>query len=216
MHDAPPSSPPTPPVLAPTAPLRGGYEPARTRELLIESALTLFGEKGFRGTSVQEIVQSAGLTKGAFYHHFASKEDVLWLIQNELFAAHERLIAGILESFASPVDQLGELVRGSVFNATRYRAYLAVFVQERIAFTGEREVAMKRAWHDIESKMEDIVLRGIESGDFDATVHPRVAVTGIVGMMTWVQQWYRPDGHLSAEDVADGLAQMTLSGMRRR
>jgi TetR/AcrR family transcriptional regulator, cholesterol catabolism regulator len=210
MADTHPSS-----VSGPIRP-RGSSEPATTRDLLIQSALTLFDEKGFRGTSVQEIVQAAGLTKGAFYHHFASKEDVLWLIQNELFAAHQRLVDEILDRAESPVEQLADLVRGSVYNATRYRAYLAVFVQERMAFTGERGVEMKRVWREIESRMEDIVVRGIESGHLDAAIQPRIAITGIVGMMTWVQQWYRPDGQLSAEDVADGLARMALSGLARR
>jgi TetR/AcrR family transcriptional regulator, cholesterol catabolism regulator len=193
-----------------------GYTPARTRELLIDSALTLFGEKGFRATSVQEIVLAAGVTKGAFYHHFASKEDLLWLIQSELFAAHLRLLDEVLDKAASPADQLRELVRGSVLNATRYRAYLAVSVQERGTLTGERAVAMKNAWDELESKMEDIVVRGIEAGDFESAVHPRIAITGIVGMSTWVHQWYRPGGQLSAEAIAEGLAQMTLSGLRRR
>ena len=61
----------------------GGYAPEETRKALIESALKLFGSKGYADTSVQEITEAAQVTKGAFYHHFESKEDLLRLIHDE-------------------------------------------------------------------------------------------------------------------------------------
>jgi AcrR family transcriptional regulator len=60
-----------------------GYDPQRTRSELVASALRLFEQNGFDRTSLQQIVVDANLTKGAFYHHFESKEDLLWRIQAE-------------------------------------------------------------------------------------------------------------------------------------
>jgi TetR/AcrR family transcriptional regulator, cholesterol catabolism regulator len=192
---------------------RGSYDPAQTREMLLESALALFGAKGFHATSVQEIVEGAGLTKGAFYHHFASKEDVLRLIHDEFLEVQGSLVEEILETYDSPVDQLRELVRVSVLSTARYQAHVAVFFQERRFLTGERGADVKRRRDAVERKMEQIVRRGIESGELDPGVDPRIAIFGIVGMTAWVHQWYRPGGALSAETIADELARMTLDGL---
>jgi hypothetical protein len=67
----------------------------------------------------------------------------------------------------------------------------------------------------MEEKIEGIVRRGIESGDFEPALDAQVAVFGVVGMTAWLHQWYRPEGKLSAEAIADQLARMTLEGLRR-
>src|SRR5262245_10752094 len=71
---------------------RGGALPER----LLAVATRLFAEKGFEATSVQEIVQSAGVTKGAMYHYFAAKDDLLFEIYHRLLAMQMRR----LEQFA--------------------------------------------------------------------------------------------------------------------
>jgi len=195
---------------------RGSYDPAQTRQMLLESALALFGEKGFHATSVQEIVKSAGLTKGAFYHHFASKEDVLRLIHDEFLEVQVALVEEIVATHDSPLDQLRELVRISVLSTARYQAQVAVFFQERRFLTGERGADVKRRRDAVEETMEQIIRNGIETGDFDPSVDPRISIFGIVGMTAWVHQWYRPGGPLSAETIADQLAAMVLDGVQPR
>ena len=194
---------------------RPGYDPALTRRLLLDSAVELFGEKGFHASSVQEIVEAAGLTKGAFYHHFTNKEDVLILIQDELVAVQAKIVAEILESRASAVAQLRALVRMMVLNASRYQSQVAVFYRERRFLARERAADVDRRWDVVQQQMEQIVQRGVESGELDPRVDSRIAVAGIVGMAVWVNQWFRPDGALSIETIADELAQMALSGLVR-
>lgn len=205
-----------PPAHTAARPPSRGYDPAQTRQMLLEAALELFGAKGFHGASVQEIVKLAGLTKGAFYHHFASKEDVLRLIHDEFLAGQAALVDEILESYDSPVDQLRELVKVSVLSVTRYKAHVAVFFQERRYLTGERSNEVKRLRDAFELKLEGIVTRGIEAGDFDPRVDPRIAIFGIVGMTAWVHQWYRPGGTHPVGTIADELAQLALDGLRCR
>lgn len=192
---------------------RGSYDPEHTRQLLIDSALALFGDQGFHGTSVQEIVERAQVTKGAFYHHFESKEDVLSLIHDEFLDVQREAVERILAEVESPADQLREVIRESVLSVTRYRQHVAVFFQERRYLTGQRAVDVKRKRDKIDKAMDGIVLAGVEQGLFDPSITPRVAVFGIVGMSAWVHQWYRAGGSVSAEQVADDLASLALDGL---
>jgi AcrR family transcriptional regulator len=54
------------------------------RERLLESAKTLFSQRGYYATSVEEIVASAGLSKGAFYFYFKSKEELFKSLVEEV------------------------------------------------------------------------------------------------------------------------------------
>jgi AcrR family transcriptional regulator len=192
---------------------RGPYAPAQTRELLLGSALELFGRQGFHATSVQQIVDRAGLTKGAFYHHFASKEDVLRLIHDEFLDVQRETVARIVAAGGSPTEQLRQIVLASVLSVARYQSSVTVFFQERRYLTGERAEDVRTRRDAVEAMMEQVVRDGIAAGELDASINPRVAVFGIVGLSAWLHQWYRPDGPLSAEEIADELARMVLNGL---
>lgn len=192
---------------------RGSYDPEQTRRLLLDSALQLFGEQGFHGTSVQEIVERAELTKGAFYHHFESKEDILGLIHDEFLDDQRQATERILEEFESPVDQLREVIRESVLSVARYRLQVAVFFQERRYLTGERAEEVKRKRDDLDRMLSAIVEDGVTRGVFDPAIVPRVAVFGVVGMSAWVHQWFRDEGSITADQVADQLAALALGGL---
>lgn len=193
---------------------RGSYAPAQTRQMLLTSSLELFGAQGFHATSVQEIVERAGLTKGAFYHHFASKEDVLLLIHDEFLDTQGERVAEIVAAYESPVDQLREIVRYSVLSVARYQAHVAVFFQERRFLTGERAAEVHRKRDSVERTMEGVIEAGIAQGHFNPEITPRIAVFSIVGMTAWVYQWYRPRGKSSAEEIADQMATIVMNGLR--
>ncbi|WP_423836054.1 TetR/AcrR family transcriptional regulator [Streptomyces cathayae] len=89
-----------------------GYDPQGTRRALVDSSLHLFEQEGFDRTTLQQIVDGANLTKGAFYHHFQSKEDVLWQIQNEYLDTQIKKAArAIVEQHSDIADQLRALIR---------------------------------------------------------------------------------------------------------
>jgi AcrR family transcriptional regulator len=195
---------------------RGSYAPAQTRQMLLDNALELFGSQGFHATSVQTIVDQAGLTKGAFYHHFASKEDLLRLIHDQFLEVQRETADQIMAAYDSPVDQLREMVRASVLTVAQYRQHVAVFFQERRFLTGERASDVHGRRDAFEEQIESVVRAGIESGDFDPSISPRIALFGIVGMSAWVYQWFRPEGPLPVEEIADTLASMAVNGLIRR
>lgn len=192
---------------------RGPYAPAQTRELLLSSALELFGRQGFHATSVQQIVDGAGLTKGAFYHHFSSKEDVLRLIHDEFLEVQRETVARIVAGGGTPTEQLRQIVLASVLSVAQYQSSVTVFFQERRYLTGERADDVRERRDAVEAMMEQVVRNGIAAGELDPSINPRVAVFGIVGLSAWLHQWYRPDGPLSAEEIAEELARMVLHGL---
>jgi AcrR family transcriptional regulator len=192
-----------------------GYDPARTRRQLVDSALFLFERDGFDRTSLQHIVERAGLTKGAFYHHFESKEDLLWHIQDEYLDAQIKSAQEIVARCAEPAEQVRELIRLSMLSVAEYRPHVAIFYQERRHLTGERLDAITKKRDKVETLFRSAVQNGTESGAFNPDLSARIVTFGIIGMCAWSFQWFRPGGKLSIESVADQFCKLVLAGLVR-
>lgn len=190
-----------------------GYAPEATRRAVLDSALTLFERKGFHATSVQEIAERAKVSKGAFYHHFESKEDVLRLIHAEFSDVQLEDIARATAEFASPTDQLREVIRTSVVSTAHYRANVNVFFQERRYLSGKAFSAIKQKRDEAESKLVEIIERGIKAGEFRQGINPRITAFNLIGMIIWSNQWFRPGGELSTDELGDVLAETLLWGI---
>jgi len=190
-----------------------GYDPQRTRAQLVASALTLFEVNGFDRTSLQQIVEDAHLTKGAFYHHFQSKEDLLWRIQDEYLENQMEEASAIVAEVKDPLEQVRALVLLSLVGVAEHRPHVAIFQQERRHLTGERLSDVTRKRDEVEAIFRGAVQSGIDAGVFRADVSARIATFGILGMCAWAFQWYRPQGSLSIEDVAAQFCAMILDGL---
>lgn len=195
---------------------RGSYDPDRTRQVLLDSAVALFSEQGFHATSVQEIVEKARVTKGAFYHHFDTKEDVLRLIHDEFLDHQFASLRAAREEFDTCTQQLYEVVRQSVLSVVHFSSHVAVYFQERRYLKGSASAAVRAKRDAFERELEQLLIDGIEAGEFAAHLNPRVAMYGIVGMTGWLQQWYRPSGALSPDEVATLIADQAISGIVAR
>ena len=84
---------------------------ATTRAALLAAGRELFATKGFAGAGREEIVERAGVTRGAMYHHFASKEDLFAAVFEEVEA---EVMAHVAEAAMAGSDPLDELRRGSL------------------------------------------------------------------------------------------------------
>lgn len=190
------------------------YDPERTREALVEAAIELFGKKGFRGTSVQELVNHAGLTKGAFYHHYESKEDVFHVIHDEFIDETLRRQEVILEMFDTAHERLYHLLLMLVGIVVEYRPNVEIFFQEKTVLQHDgrfaevfekRDKAMRR--------YVDAIKLGVDNGEFRPDVNPRLAAFGLLGMCDWTYQWYRPGGRASGRQIAETFARMGLHSL---
>lgn len=189
------------------------YSTAATRAALAASARKLFERNGFSATSVQSIVDDAGLTKGAFYYHFTSKEELLRVIHDEFIDHQLAAVRAVLASTDDPGEQLRGLIRTAVEAVERYRSHVAVFLGERrfLSEEGFAEVKIKR--DEMEGVFLGVVLRGQEAGLIRADLVPQVVSLGVIGMCAWAYQWYSPRGKLSAREVADTFAAMVWEGV---
>ncbi len=182
---------------------------------LLESALTLFSEKGYEGTSIREIIEGAGVTRPVLYYYFENKEDLFTRIIEEKFSE----LVGQIERAKYDHDTCAERLKAIIRiafqlaeeNPEAVRLILQVFFSppqqgpslDRVA------LARKRFKH-----IEDIMQEGIENNEVAGGDAQSLGLVflGIMDMHVMAKT-NRPETRLT-EELADGLVDLFFSGAR--
>ncbi|RDI95000.1 TetR/AcrR family transcriptional regulator [Meiothermus sp. QL-1] len=182
-----------------------------TRDCILEEAARLFTEKGYEATSVQDIAQALGLSKAALYHHFRSKEEILFEVS--LLALEGLLRAG--EGALRVEDPKEALLRFMEAHARYFEENYAFFVTllQGIKSLSPENRARTVALRDRhEANLREILRRGVAQGVF-RPVDVALAGRAVLSMLNWMIRWFHPGGPLRAEEVARGYFDLILRGL---
>lgn len=187
------------------------------KEKMIEVALHLFSSKGYIKTSMSEIAKGMGLTKGGLYHHVKKKEDILDLIHNEMIDALMSSYKRNVEPEKDPKEKLRKWIHLHVELMRDYLPHIKVFFNEFENITETEQFAeiVKKRDHFF-NLLYSIIEDGIESKRFRKDVHPGLVTMLLMGMLNWFYQWYRPDGGLSADDIAEDVQKIIFEGVLKQ
>ena len=186
---------------------------ARRREI-DEVASELFHANGYAATTVRDIARALDIQGASLYAHVASKEDVLWSIVDGAAAAFERAADGALADAAEgdPVDRLAALVEAHIEVVTADPGRASVFVTEWRHLSPERRSAIAGRRDAYEDRFREAVREGIAIGAFRRT-DPAVAAAFVLTALNGIATWYRPDGRLSADRIADHFVELVLCSL---
>ncbi|HYX93979.1 MAG TPA: TetR/AcrR family transcriptional regulator [Geodermatophilus sp.] len=197
-------------------------DPARTRrgrpghslDSLLDIAVAVFNERGYDATSMEELAARLGVTKSAIYHHVSSKVELLRLA---LDRALDALFAVTEEPGATTgpaIDRLEHVVRGSVRVLAAELPFVTLLLRVRGNSPVEEAALARRRRFD--RVVTDLVRAAEDEGDVRPDVDPAITSRLLFGTVNSLTEWYRPDGGLSADDLADALVATTFQGLRAR
>ncbi|MGW5072221.1 TetR/AcrR family transcriptional regulator [Rhodococcus sp. NPDC004095] len=186
------------------------------RQVILDSAVRNMTERGYHGTSMRDIARDADITVASIYHHFASKQEILQDIM--VRALHDAIAmtrGALVRSAGTPADQLRSVVRAWVMFHTTRQSDARVGASEirSLDHDGRRLVVALR--DEQESIFRDVIDRGVEESVF-ATPLPRDAARAIINMGQSVCAWWRPDGPLAPEELAQRYADLALAMVQAR
>lgn len=182
----------------------------RRREIL-ECATRLFSAKGFQDTTMDDVAAAASITKRTLYRYVQTKEQLLFEIHDEFSGSS--LLNAPLET-GNPVERFRQLVWRHVEVVTSQPMKIAVFFDERkhLAHPQQREIHDRRAAY--ESLALDAMVDAKNAGKVDV-VDERVATQLILGSLTEIYRWYRPEGRLSPEKICTIALDSFFQGILR-
>jgi AcrR family transcriptional regulator len=186
---------------------------ARRREI-DEVASGLFHANGYAATSVRDIARALDIQGASLYAHVASKEDLLWSIVDGAATAFEAAAERALADTASddPVEYLAAIVEAHVEVVTADPERASVFVTEWRHLSSERREWIRTRRDAYEARVRDLVAAGQAVGAF-APVDPALASTFLLTALNGIATWYRPDGRLSADRIADHYVDLALRSL---
>ncbi len=184
------------------------------RQQIEDVASALFRERGYAATTVRDIAQALNIQGGSLYAHVASKEDVLWSIVSRA-ADRFNTQVGPVAAAATPAPQkLRAMIHAHVAVVTASQRDAAVFLHEwRFLGAARREqIAARRDAY--EALFRQAIADGIAAGEF-VPVDAKLTATALLTSLNGIATWFRPDGTLTADEIADQYADLFLRAVTR-
>ena len=183
-------------------------------ERIIASAVALFAEQGFDATTVQQVVDRAEVTKGALYHYFDAKDDLLYEIYHALIGTQTADLDEIVGRGLGASETVRAILVNVVCSTIDRLPEAAVFYREAHKLDADRMAAFRadrRLYHE---SFRTVIADGQAGGEFAAVVPPDTVVQIAMGVVNQLPVWYRPDGPKSATDLGNEIADFVLAALR--
>jgi len=206
--------------LADTDLARGGNPQAAHRrgrpgydlESLLAVAVTVFNERGYDGTSMEDLSRELGITKSAIYHHVAGKEELLRLAVNRALDGLFALLDDIAGLDAPAMTRLEELARRSVLLLVTELPFVTLLLRVRGNTKAERQALARR--REFDAAVASLVAQARDEGDLRPDVDPALVARLLYGMINSVVEWYRPRGGGRSAELAEIIVAVAFDGLR--
>src|SRR5882724_3179593 len=181
-------------------------------EFILRAAARIFANKSYHSTSMRDISRATEVSLAGLYHYCKSKEELLFLIQDNCFGRVLERLEERLQGVADPLSKL------------------RIFIENHLSFFAANMSEMKVLSHEAESLQGDLhahvttrkdkyaklarkILRELqEQQSTKQQVDLTVATYALFGMMNWIYNWFDPGGKLKVADLADNVTNLFLHG----
>ncbi|MEU9939341.1 TetR/AcrR family transcriptional regulator [Streptomyces lavendulae] len=181
---------------------------------LLAVATRLFAERGYDRTSVQEIVEAAGVTKGALYHYFGSKDDLLHEVYARMLRLQQQRLDAVAGSDAPVEERLRAAAADVVVTTIENLDDAMIFFRSMHQLSPEKYKQVRSERRRYHERFRALVEEGQRTGMFATATPADLVVDFYFGSVHHLSTWYRTDGPLTPHQVADHLADLLLRSLR--
>lgn len=186
---------------------RRGYD----IESLLKVAVSVFNEKGFDGTSMEDLSCRLGISKSGIYHHVSSKDELLELALNRALDGLAEVVDSTRQLQAPAIERLEYLVKGSVLVLARRTPYVSLLLRVHGNTAVERRALARR--REFDRFGADLVDEAASDGAVLPRINSAITAKLLFGLVNSVAEWFTPQSKLDAERMADAIWQVVFSGI---
>jgi len=186
--------------------------PGHDLESVLRGAVKVFNERGYDGTSMEDLSRELGITKSAIYHHVTSKEELLRLAVNRALDGLFAVLADVSALDAPAMTRLEELARRSALLLVAELPFVTLLLRVRGNTKAERAALARR--REFDNAVASLVKQARDEGDLRADVDPALIARLLYGMINSVTEWYRPRDGGGSADLAGAIVAVAFDGLR--
>lgn len=183
------------------------------RQMVIDTAIKIFHQKGYRTATLDDVAHELGLSKAALYHYVSSKEDLLSLIYLQALESYFTSAYEIDGMDLAPPEKLRFLIRHHIQDIVIDNLPMfAVFFSEENQLPKKQFERIREGKRKYTRIVEKIITEGIEQGFF-RPLDSKLQAFALIGMCNWLYKWYDPDrSAISPDDIAAHFIDLLENG----
>ncbi len=186
---------------------------ADPRQEILRTSARLFQQQGYDGTSMNDVAAALKLSKGGLYHHFQSKDEILFNLMDHAMDITEERVINPVKAVADPEERLRTLIRLHIGVVLSERdREITVMLHENHPLSPALRKRINARKKDYVHFLENLVAEVQRGRGAKGIVTPRAAAFALLGMINWIYQWYRPQGTLQEETLAQQYTEIFFQG----
>jgi AcrR family transcriptional regulator len=186
---------------------------AEPRQEILRTAARLFQQQGYDATSMNDVAAALKLSKGGLYHHFQSKDEILFNLMNHAMDITEESVLKPVMAIPDPEQRLRALIRRHIAVVLSERdREITVMLHENHPLPPALRKRINARKKDYVHFLENLVAEVGRARGAKGSVTPRAAAFALLGMLNWIYQWYRPEGTLQEESLAQQYTEIFFQG----
>jgi TetR/AcrR family transcriptional regulator, cholesterol catabolism regulator len=185
-----------------------------SRQEILRTAARLFQQRGYDATSMNDVAAALKLSKGGLYHHFQSKDEILFEIMNHAMEITEERVLAPVRDIADPENRLRTLIRLhiEVVLSPRDRE-ITVMLHENHPLPPALRKRINTRKKEYVHFVENLIAEVQRVRQAKGAVTPRAAAFALLGMVNWIYQWYKPEGDLQTHNLVPQFTDLVLGGI---
>ncbi len=184
------------------------------RQAVLQTAAQLFNERGFHATSLDDIAERLHVTKPTLYYYVRSKDDILLECVRAALGMMQEGIDEVRRNGGRALDQLMACMRSYAAIVTEEFGKCVIRIGEDPLPAPLRK-ELRRLKAGIDHEFRRLIAEGIAEGSI-APCDPKMAAFMLAGALSWIGRWYRRDGDLTPEQIAEQGIALLLNGVLQK
>jgi AcrR family transcriptional regulator len=178
---------------------------------LLDVAVRVFNERGYDGTSMEDLARAAGISKSSFYHHVDGKEALLAAACERALAALSAVRDDARAQQGKAIDRFEQVLRLTTEALLAELPYVTLLLRVRGNTRTERKALERR--RDFDGFAAGLVAQAVADGDLRGDIDPLLATKLAFGLVNSLVDWYRPD-RVASPEIVRAAVSLVLSGLR--
>ncbi len=197
-----------------TTPARRRGRPGHDVASVLAASVEVFNERGYDGTSMEDLSARLGIGKSSIYHHVQSKEQLLSLALDHALTGLENASEEIRGSDGPAVERLESLLRRSIAVLIDRLPYVTLLLRVRGNSTVERQALARR--RRIDHLVTDLVREAAGDGALRPDLDPAVVARLLFGTVNSLTEWLKPTSKHTATELGDAVCRVVFDGLRMK